>query len=145
MYIFKGWILDISVGSPQTHGNLIKASAAFIAYSCDARGRKQLSEAIFTLVYGYLIYPVPDVFLVVVIHFDIVTFTIVGRHIHGNLNFLGGGSLGVLPINKSGRLKKDVPLLHCHAGKPVILFNFCVLYIDRFYNSMSPHDVPPPR
>ncbi|GAB6023962.1 hypothetical protein CHUAL_008692 [Chamberlinius hualienensis] len=34
----EDWISDINVGSPQSHGNHVKASAAFVAYSSDARG-----------------------------------------------------------------------------------------------------------
>lgn len=34
----EGWILNIFVGSPQSHGNHIKASAAFMAFNIDSAG-----------------------------------------------------------------------------------------------------------
>lgn len=39
----EGWILDVSVGSPQCFGNNIKASAAFMAFSTDTRGGGSLA------------------------------------------------------------------------------------------------------
>lgn len=62
----EGWILDISVGSPQSHGNHIKASGAYMVFNSDTRG---------------------------------------------------GGSLGVLSLDASGRIRKDAPMLHCHSEK----------------------------
>ncbi|CAN8006476.1 unnamed protein product, partial [Ixodes hexagonus] len=69
----EGWVLDLSVGAPQSFGNHIKASALYKAFSVDNRG---------------------------------------------------GGSLGILPLDESGKKSKNLPLLHAHS-EFVTDFDFC--------------------
>lgn len=69
----EGWVLDISVGAPQSFGNHIKASALHKVFSVDNRG---------------------------------------------------GGSLGVLPLDDTGKKSKNCPLLHAHS-EFITDFDFC--------------------
>ncbi|KAL1434831.1 hypothetical protein MTO96_001722 [Rhipicephalus appendiculatus] len=69
----EGWVLDISVGAPQSFGNHIKASALHKVFSVDNRG---------------------------------------------------GGSLGVLPLDDTGKKSKNCPLLHAHS-EFITDFEFC--------------------
>ncbi|XP_037506962.1 coronin-7-like [Rhipicephalus sanguineus] len=69
----EGWVLDISVGAPQSFGNHIKASALHKVFSVDSRG---------------------------------------------------GGSLGVLPLEDTGKKSKNCPLLHAHS-EFITDFDFC--------------------
>ena len=38
----EAWVSDIKVGAPQSCGNHIKASAAFVAFNVENRGKKSL-------------------------------------------------------------------------------------------------------
>ncbi|XP_075733806.1 coronin-7 isoform X3 [Rhipicephalus microplus] len=69
----EGWVLDISVGAPQSFGNHIKASALHKVFSVDSRG---------------------------------------------------GGSLGVLSLEDTGKKSKNCPLLHAHS-EFITDFEFC--------------------
>ncbi|KAL3188432.1 hypothetical protein MRX96_003412 [Rhipicephalus microplus] len=68
----EGWVLDISVGAPQSFGNHIKASALHKVFSVDNRG----------------------------------------------------GSLGVLPLDDTGKKSRNCPLLHAHS-EFITDFEFC--------------------
>lgn len=69
----EGWVLDLSVGAPQSFGNHIKASALHKVFSVDNRG---------------------------------------------------GGSLGVLSLDDTGKKSKNCPLLHAHSDF-ITDFDFC--------------------
>lgn len=80
-------IRDISVGSYQTYGNNITASAAFMAFNVDHNGTFSESNNLYIVC----------IFVVLC-----------------NLLFVGS-SLAVLPLEDCGRKSKTMPLLHAHA------------------------------
>lgn len=86
-------IRDISVGSYQTYGNNITASAAFMAFNVDHNG-------IYTYIYIYNE-------LILIYNFNFVIFS-------NKILLFEGSSLAVLPLEDCGRKSKTMPLLHAH-------------------------------
>lgn len=82
-------IRDISVGSYQTYGNNIAASAAFMAFNVDHNGTFKHLNLLY--IFYILIYSLSFIY------------------------FLLGSSLAVLPLEDCGRKSKTMPLLHAHA------------------------------
>lgn len=89
-------IRDISVGSYQTYGNNIAASAAFMAFNVDHNGMKHLFPCLKKNNYKMIVLPF--------IH-------LISSHLS---IFCVGSSLAVLPIDDCGRKSKTMPLLHAH-------------------------------
>lgn len=81
-------IRDISVGSYQTYGNNIAASAAFMAFNVDHNGT----------------------FISINISYSLRSDILLNIPL-----ILSGSSLAVLPLEDCGRKSKTMPLLHAHA------------------------------
>nr|CAD7430472.1 unnamed protein product [Timema monikensis] len=89
-------IRDISVGSYQTYGNNIAASAAFMAFNVDHNGS---ANYVLARQFG-----------------QPVACTLARTHAcqSGRTLTRSGSSLAVLPIDDCGRKSKTMPLLHAH-------------------------------
>lgn len=83
-------IRDISVGSYQTYGNNIAASAAFMAFNVDHNGI-------------FIYFNINYIFHIFVLNYIFFCF------------FQSGSNLAVLPLEDCGRKSKTMPLLHAHA------------------------------
>lgn len=83
-------IRDISVGSYQTYGNNIAASAAFMAFNVDHNGI-------------FIYFNINYIFHIFLLNYIFFYF------------FQSGSNLAVLPLEDCGRKSKTMPLLHAHA------------------------------